>query len=87
MGKGLCWKLGRGTNILVGIDPVIRLGKNYLISPYISEELSKVGFITMDLIKHPLWLHHSDTYWILAMDVGMGSRWVEEWDKYIFSLN
>ena len=21
------------------------------------------------------------------MDVGLGSRWVEEWDKYIFSLN
>ena len=46
-----------------------------------------MGFITMDLIKLPLWLHHYDTYWILVMDVGLGSRWVEEWDKYIFSLN
>ena len=31
MGKGLCWKLSRGTNILVGVYLVIRLGKNYLI--------------------------------------------------------
>ena len=41
----------------------------------------------MDLIKLPLWLHHSSTYWILVIDVGLGSRWVEEWDKYIFCLN
>ena len=75
MCEGLCWKVGRGTNILVGIDPVIRVEENYLLSPFILDHLLGPSYITLDQNKHPSWIHHSNNYWLSSKNIGLGSIW------------
>ena len=76
-----------GSNVLVRIDPIIGMGENYRLPPYILDCLVELGFITFDHIWRPSWLNVSYSCWLTVVDLRLGSCWVVEWDNYISRLN
>ena len=58
-----------------------------MLSLYLLTSLVELGFITLAHSKQPTWLNSSYSYWHFAFDLGLGSRWAMEWDRYIFYFN
>ena len=53
LGKGLSWKIGKCSNVLVGIDPINGIQGNYVLYPFLWEYLVEIGFISLEHIKIP----------------------------------
>ena len=53
MGGGVSWKVGSGSKVLVGIDPIIGLVENYMLFLYLLASLVELGFITLAHSKQP----------------------------------
>ena len=51
--RGLSWKVGNRTHVLVGIDHVIGNEDNYILSHFLFEYLVDLGFLTLTHIKRP----------------------------------
>ena len=44
IGKDLTWKVGNGKDVMVGIDPILGLGENFQLSPFILSYLGEIGY-------------------------------------------
>ena len=51
VGEHLTWKVGNGRNVIVGIDPIIRLIDDFNISSYITNYLEDIGYYALSDIR------------------------------------
>ena len=82
MGKDLTWRVGDGKNVMVGIYPILGLGENFQLSPYILDYLEEIGYFTLAHIRRPKWLNKDISYWCIAKDLGIVGDLVKEWEDY-----
>ena len=68
----LSWKVGKGSQVLFGIDPFLGGGETFVIFSYIIDYFENSRLCTLDQIKRPSWLKISNSYWLVTKDLELG---------------
>ena len=72
---------------MVGIDPILGLGENFQLSPYILDYLVEIGYVTLEHMRRPKWLKRDSSYWYTTKDLGFVSDLEIEWENYTNMIN
>ena len=80
IGLNLCWKVGNGRNMMVGIDPIIGLGEDYKLSTHILNYMANIGYFTLTHIRIHLWRNMDCSYWLTTKDLGLIHDSTYEWE-------
>lgn len=84
--KSLCWKVGSGKAVLIGIDPVAGMGDSFTLSQPLVSYLQDYGIMTLD----QAYIHQTDgaleLQWLSAVELDLGGCWRIEWNAYISFL-
>ena len=67
---------------MVGIDPILGLGQNFHLFPYILEYLAEIGYFTLANIKRYKWMNKESSYWYTTKDMGIVGEFANEWEDY-----
>ena len=84
----LCWKVGNGKNIKVGIDPIIGIEEDYKLSSNILNYLDDIGYTTLAQIRRPIWRNRDCSYSLTTKDLGLIiQESTIELEAYVKNLN
>ena len=84
--KHICWNIGNGKSVFVGIDPFVGDKDCPYLLEEITEHLSWINMKTMDILKRPKWYVLKGVYWLNTRDLGLTSIWVVQGDSSIENL-
>ena len=79
----LGWKDGDGAHIKLGIDPIVDLKMNYVLSNELCDYLHDCGIINICQAHNIGYPHTSPSYWMSAEDLELGGSCKEEWYCYV----
>ena len=86
MSKSLCWKVGDGMYVQVGIDPMVGLENTFNISRSLTDYLQDFGIKTLNQARIGCDLETNGSYWFSVEDLDLTGDWYLEWEKYVSSL-
>ena len=55
MKKGICWNIGNGKSVFIGIDSFVGDNDGPFFPQEMTKHLSWINMKTMDLLKRPQW--------------------------------
>lgn len=84
LGKGLIWKVGNGSSIRLGVDPIVGLGSFFLLPLNLLDYLADYGICSLEHARNQTL--HAQNYWFLADDLELRGEWKILWDNYIRGL-
>ena len=84
LGKGLIWKVGNGSSIRLGVDPIIGLGSSFLLPHDLQDYLEDYGICSLEHAQNQT--PHAQNYWFSADDLELQGEWRILWDNYIRGL-
>ena len=70
IGQGLIWKVGQGSEVRVGADPIVGLGSTYILPFELRTYLEDYGIITLAQAKN-----HDTGHWFTAEDLDLCDEW------------
>lgn len=79
----LCWTVGNGRQIAVGVDPILCVSTDQVISTGLLSSLRSVGCYTLNSIH----IQTSRAYWSNADELRLPPLYAAEWNNYIHTLN
>ena len=84
LGIGLICKVGNGSSIRLGVDPIVGLGSSYLLPQDLRDYLEDYDICTLD----QAWNHtpYAQSYWFMAEELDIQGEWKLKWDSYIRGL-
>lgn len=80
--KALCWKVGSGRRVLIGIDPVAGMEDNSALSRPLIRHLNDIDIVTLDHIHRPSIGCVFGSNWLKAVNLGLDGPWKAEWDLF-----
>lgn len=83
----LAWHVGCGSQIKVGVDPIIGLEHDYLLPTIIPQYLDIIGLSTLDKIHHQNNGRANSQKWFTAQDLGISGYLARIWENYTNKLN
>lgn len=83
----LLWQVGSGSQIRVGIDPIIGFEHDYCLPPIIPQYLQILGLSTLNKIHHQSLENEANLKWLSAREIGLSGYLTHLWDDYIKKLN
>ena len=81
----MAWNVGKGTNILIGVDPIVGSNKGFSLPEDLRSYLQDLNIITLDQAQNTL--HDAQNYWYTAEDLNLGGIYSVLWKDYIAGLN
>ena len=81
IGKGLLWQVGNGTEVRVGVDPIVGLGCSYILPDELRYYLEDYGICTLDQARN-----HTTRFWFSAEELDLCEEWSNPWKLYIRGL-
>ena len=84
MGRCLCWKVGDGRNVHIGLDPIVGISDIHFFSTDLRAYLCDYGITTLQHARNTL--IDAQDYWLSADDLELGGDWKIVWNSYISSL-
>ena len=86
MSKSLCWKVGNGVSIQVGINPIFGLDKSYSLSQSLVEYLQDFGLKNLNQVRIRCDFPTIGLYWFSTKDLDLFGDWYYERERYIYLL-
>jgi len=78
---GLSWRIGDGTKIRIGMDRIVGVGEDYLLSDSLINTLHEKGYYTLNHIY--LSNGQSGSLWINASTLRLAGVHILEWSHYL----
>ena len=84
LGRHLAWQVGNGSDILIGVDPIIGAHSTFTLPEELRSYLEDLDICTLSQARNIL--PDSQSYWYTADELGIDGVWKEVWDSYIAGL-
>ena len=84
IGKGILWKVGNGSDIRLGVDPVVGLGNSFILPHDLRLYLEYYGISTLDQVRNKT--SFAADYWFTTEELDLCGEWKFLWEKYIRGL-
>ena len=81
IGQGLIWQVGCGTEVRVGVDPIVGLGSTYILPYELRTYLEDFGIITLAQAKN-----QETGLWFTAEELDLCDEWSILWSSYTRGL-
>ena len=82
----VCWKMGDGSMIKVGLDSIISMKRSHSLSIHIIKNIHIKEIVHLKNIFHRK-AHHNDLQaWYKVDDLELHAKYYEEWEDYIIVL-
>ena len=81
IGQGLTWQVGQGTEVRVGVDPIVGLGSSYILPYELRTYLVDYGIYTLAQA-----INHESGHWFTAEDLDLCDEWSLLWSSYTRGL-
>ena len=86
VGDGLAWKIGRGNQVRIGIDPWPRSGNSHSLPHALLDQLHFHGIYYLNQITYPSVTNIWHQGWHSSASLGLDGGLHMYWENYIFSL-
>ena len=84
LGKGILWQVGNGSDIHLGVDPVVGLGSSFILTDDLRAYLEDYGICTLAQARNETTF--ASGYWFTAEDLDLCGDWKSCWDNYVRGL-
>ena len=81
------WKVGNGSSIKLGIDPISSLNTSFTPSEELWDYLMDLGISTLNQACSMGDGVSNSSYWFTADYLNLGGRWKTEWTSYVKGLS
>ena len=81
IGQGLIWHVGQGTEVRLGVDPIVGLGSSYILPFELRTYLEDYGINTLAQA-----LNHETGLWFTAEELELCEEWSILWSTYTRGL-
>jgi len=81
IGQGLIWQVGKGTEVIVGADPIVGLGSSFILPYELRTYLDDYGINTLAQA-----INHDTGLWFTAEELDLCDVWSLQWSTYIKGL-
>ena len=82
IGRGLLWKVGNGQEVYVGVDPIVGMDRDYILSFDLRTYLEDYGISTLDQV-----INQATGGWFTAEELDLCDIWSRQWNIYIRGFN
>ena len=84
IGKGTIWQVGNGSDIRLGVDPIVGLSNSFILPDDLRAYLEDYGIniLAKARNKSPF----AAGYWFTVEELDLGGDWKYLWNKYIRGL-
>ena len=79
--------IGRGTQVFLGIYPLIGDGGNYALSESLSSLLHSKNIHAIGQVRRRVYSNEEVQYWLSTIDLDLTSVLVVKWDNYVLLVN
>lgn len=83
----LPWHVGDGTEVIVGLDPILGIESQCQLSVELRNFFMNRGLFSLSHFKRRNGLLSDSAYWSSAADLGLSGQLAREWDGYLHLLN
>ena len=84
LGKGILWQVGNGSDIRLGVDPVVGLGSSFILPGDLRAYLEDYGICTLAQARNET--SFASGYWFTAEDLDLCGDWKSCWENYVRGL-
>ena len=84
LGKGILWQVGNGSDIRLGVDPIVGLGCSFILLGDLRAYLEDYGICTLAQSSNETTFALG--YWFSAEDLDLCGDWKYVWDNYVRGL-
>ena len=81
------WKVGNGSSIMLGVDPIAGMNSSFTLSLEFLSYLNDYGIITLNHAHNLREGSYSNSYWLTAEDMELASPWKEAWAHFTSDLS
>ena len=81
--QAISWLVGRGIQVFVGIDPVVELSNNFILSQELIIALHEKNVY---ILKQVYCAQKFGSSWLRSVDLQLSENVAEEWDFCVASL-
>ena len=81
IGKGILWQVGNGSDIRLGVDPVVGLGSSFILPGDLREYLEDYGIVSLAQARNKT--SFASGYWFTVKGLDIFGDWKTLWENYI----